>query len=248
MTPLPPPRPPPPPFLTARWSDLVLVTYDVPEEVVRRDLPAALEPDRWEGRTYVNLVALHVGEIRVRGWRFPWLGGFAQLNLRALVRHRGEPGVLFVRQLVPNALVAVVSRLRYRQPAAVLPMTYVSARRDDAVTAEYLLDRPPRGCVIVTGSGRAAVPPASTFEHFCKERVWGFGRTRGRRLVRFRVEHPAWAVREVLAWRLLLDFSAFFGPAWRFLNDAKPVSVTFAVGSEVAVYPPTDSTSTTPSP
>lgn len=240
--------PPPRPFLTGRWSDLVLVTYEAPEDLVRRHLPPALEPDRWEGRTHINLVALHFGDIRVRGWRLPWLGGFAQLNLRIFVRHGGEPGVMFVRQFVPNALVAVVSRLRYRQPAATLPITYVSAPREDAVTAEYVLDRPPRGCVIVTGSARAGVPPAATFEHYCKERLWGFGRSRGRRLLQFRVAHPTWAVREVLAWQLLLDFGAFFGPAWRFLNDAKPVCVTFAVGSDVAVYPPTDSTSTSPSP
>ncbi len=33
------------------------------------------------------------------------------------------------------------------------------------------------------------------------------------------------------------------GGVWRFWNCAAPLSVAFAEGSEVAVYPPTDSTS-----
>jgi uncharacterized protein len=228
------------PFVTGRWSDLLLVTYEAPDDLVRRHLHPGLEPDRWEGKAHVNLVALHFGEIRVRGQRLPGLDGFPQVNLRLLARldGGGEPGVVFIRQFVPNPLVVAVSRLRYRQPYATLPITHISATRQGAVTAEYVLDQPPRGCLMATGSEHATVPAAGSFEHHCKERFWGFGPVRRRRLQRFRVEHAAWAVREVRRWQLTLDFGAFFGPAWRFLNDAQPVSVVFAVGSEVAVYEP----------
>lgn len=236
------------PYVTGRWSDLLLLTYEAPEGLVRRYLHPALQPDRWEGKTHVNLVALQFGDVRVRGWRLPWLGGFPQVNLRTFVRHGGDSGVVFIRQFVPNPLVVAVARLRYRQPYATLPITHISTVRDGAVTAEYLLDRPPRACLIATGSEASRVPSPGTFEHYCKERFWGYGTARRERLLRFRVEHPPWVIRELRTWQLLLDFGAYFGPEWRFLNDAKPASVVFAVGSEVAIYPPTDSTSSSPSP
>ena len=228
-------------LVTGRWSDLLLLTYEVPEEVVRPHLPPGAHADLWDGRAYVNLVALYFGDVRVRGHRLPWLGGFAQLNLRTYARLDGEPGVVFLRQLVPGLLVAAVARLRYSQPCATLPITHVATARDSVVTAEYLFDQPPRGCLIATGSERATIPPPGGFEHWCKERFWGFGpaRRRGRSgVVRFRVDHPAWAVRQVHDWRMELDFRTFFGPEWRLLNDRKPASVVFAVGSEVSVYEP----------
>jgi uncharacterized protein YqjF (DUF2071 family) len=230
-------------FVTGRWSDLLLVTYQVPDDLVGRRLPGGVELDRWQGEAHVSLVALHFGEVRLRGRRVPWLPGFAQLNLRTYARLDGEPGVVFIRQLVPSMLVSAVARLRYHQPYGTLPITHVHAARDGAVTAEYLLDQPPRGCLIATGSERTTVPPPGSFEHWCKERFWGFGPARrggggGGGVMRFRVDHPTWAVREVHRWQLLLDFGEFFGPEWRPLNDLKPVSVVFAVGSEVAVFEP----------
>jgi hypothetical protein len=241
------------PLVTGRWSDLLLLTYEAPEDLVRRHLPAGVVPDRWNGRTHINLVALHFGDIRVRGRRLPGLDGFAQLNLRTFARCDDVRGVVFLRQFVPNPFVVALSRLRYRQPYATLPITHLTAERDGTVTTEYLIDHPPRGCLIVTGSERTTVPPEDSFEHYCKERFWGFGNAGRGRLLRFRVAHPPWALRAVGEWRLLLDFGAFFGDDWQFLNTVAPVSVLFAVGSEVAVYEPstapaTDSTSTTPSP
>jgi uncharacterized protein YqjF (DUF2071 family) len=232
------------PFVTGRWSDLLLVTYRVPGDLVRRRLPDGVELDRWRGEAHVTLVAMHFGEIRMRGLRVPWLPAFAQLNLRTYALLDGELGVVFIRQLVPSRLVSAVARLRYRQPYGTLPITHARAAGDGAVTAEYMLDQPPRGCLIATGSERTTVPPAESFEHWCKERFWGFGPARrgggggGGGVMRFRVDHPTWAVREVRRWQLLLDFGAFFGPEWRPLNDLKPVSVVFAVGSKVDVYEP----------
>ncbi|HEX9703694.1 MAG TPA: DUF2071 domain-containing protein [Gemmatimonadales bacterium] len=239
------------PLVTGRWSDLLFLTYEAPEAIVRQHLPPGVEPDRWNGRTHVNLVALQFGEIRVRGRRLPGLRGFAQLNLRTFARCDDVRGVVFLRQFVPNPIVVAVSRLRYRQPYATLPITHLRAERDGTVTTEYLIDQPPRGCIIATGSERTTVAPEDSFEHYCTERFWGFGKGGRGRLLRFRVAHPPWALRAVGEWRLLLDFGAFFGADWRFLNDEAPVSVLFAVGSEVAVYEPssslpTDSTSTTP--
>src|SRR5438552_18832466 len=54
----------------------------------------------------------------------------------------------------------------------------------------------------------------------------------------FRVTHPPWAVRTIVSVDYAVDFAALYGPAWQFLNHARPVSTVLAVGSDVAVYPP----------
>ena len=105
----------PRPFVSARWANLVLLTFEAPETVVRVHIHPALEPDRWNDRTHVSLVALSFEDVRVRGWRVPGLNAFPQVNLRTFVRLDRVPGVLFIRELVPNRLVAAVSRLRYNQ-------------------------------------------------------------------------------------------------------------------------------------
>ena len=162
----------------------------------------------------------------------------AGLLVLALLSQRRYKAAQQQRGLVPGRLVAGAGRLRYHQPYATLPITHVTASRDGAITAEYLFDQPPRGCLIVTGSDDATIPAAGSFEHWCKERFWGFGPRRREGVVRFRVEHPAWAVRRVLACQLQLDFSEVFGREWGFLTDRKPESVVFAVGSQVSVYEP----------
>ncbi len=226
------------PFLTARWANLVLLTFEAPETLVRAHIHPALEPDRWDGRTHVNLVALSFDDIRVRGWRLPGLKTFPQVNLRTFVRLDGVPGVSFIRELVPNRLVAAVSRLRYNQSYGTLPIRQRVSTAPEEVRVEYALGPGARWHIAVAGSQAATVPPETTLEHYCKERFWGFGSTRRGELIRFRVEHPRWAVREVRRLDYDLDFAALYGAEWGFLNGTRPVSVILAVGSEVAVYEP----------
>jgi len=99
----------PRPFLTARWSHLLIVSFEVPEGLVHRVVPPALQLDRWQGRAHVSLVALGMDDVRVRGWRVPGLPAHPQVNFRTYVRHGNRPGVWFIRQLVPNRLIAAVA-------------------------------------------------------------------------------------------------------------------------------------------
>src|SRR4051812_21154653 len=47
----------PRPFLTARWSNLFLATYPVPDELLSPRLPPGLDLDRRDGSAFVSLVA-----------------------------------------------------------------------------------------------------------------------------------------------------------------------------------------------
>ena len=228
------------PFLTARWSNLVLISYKVDPASLRPLLHPALELDTWDGCAHVSLVAFDFLDTRVRGCRVPGYVNFPEVNLRAYVRHGERRGVSFLRELVPSRLVAMVARLRYHEPyhAARMRSAVSLVGTDLEVMHDWELDD--HGYRLrVRGSQTTSTPPDSAIEHHFKEHEWGFGRTRAGALLTYRVEHPVWAVREVREMECDVYFGALYGSAWERLSHQPPVSVVFAVGSEVAVYPPT---------
>ena len=235
----------PRPVFTAHWSNLVLVTFEAAEEVVRAHLPAGLVPDRWQGRTHVSLVALEMSDIRVHGWRIPGFTAHPQVNFRLYTRHGAHPAVVFVRELVPSRIIAAIGRLRYGEPfqAARISTRVVEGTADLTVEYRFGPDAA-RYRVGVTAARDGAIPAATTFEHYLKERTHGCRTDRQGRVRAFRVEHPPWAVRKVVSVDYAVDFAALYGPEWEFLNHTAPISTIFAVGSDVSVYPPrlTDST------
>src|ERR1700709_1663302 len=98
------------PFLTAHWSNLCLFTYTVPDVLLEPRLPPGLELDRRDGRAFVSLVAFDFLNTRVLGIPWPGYRNFAELNLRFYVRRRAgaraQRGVMFIREFVPQRVVA----------------------------------------------------------------------------------------------------------------------------------------------
>jgi uncharacterized protein YqjF (DUF2071 family) len=227
------------PFLTARWHHLLMLTFETPEALLAPLVPAGCELDRWTGRAYVSLVALRMDHVRVRGLAVPGLTAYPQVNLRSYVRHAGQPAVCFVQELVPSRLLAAVARWRYGEPFAAGRVELRVAGDAGGSTVEYRfgIDRPHHR-ISVRGSLETAVPGAATFEHWVKERARGCRTGRDGRLRTFDVAHPWWALHRVESAIYDVDFAAQYGRDWTFLTDARPVSVLYAVGSDVMVSAP----------
>src|SRR5438132_9933153 len=111
------------PFLTARWSNLAILTWEVPPALLEPHLPAGLELDRRDGRAVASLVAFDFLDTRVLGVPWPGYRDFPEVNLRFYVRHGAQRGVVFVREFVPSRLVALLARLLYHEAYAAIPMT-----------------------------------------------------------------------------------------------------------------------------
>jgi uncharacterized protein len=225
-------------FLTARWSNLFLATYAVPEEMLKSRLPPGLELDRRDGQAFVSLVAFDFIDTRVLGIPWPGYRNFPELNLRFYVRQGNERGVVFIREYVGKRLVAWIARGLYNEPYRVAPMTGAVKEDTGSITVEHRLIVAGRTNVLrVTGSKPAYCPEPESVEHFFKEHHWGFNTDRRGRTVRYRVDHPKWDIFPVREWHIDLDWEAVYGPEWKEMNDAKPISTIFAQGSPVAVYP-----------
>ncbi|HEU0316335.1 MAG TPA: hypothetical protein VFR49_03335, partial [Solirubrobacteraceae bacterium] len=74
--------------------------------------------------------------------------------------------------------------------------------------------------------------------YWLTHQTFGFGRTHRGAARRYRVDHPVWPLHPVRELRVDVDFAGLYGPEWAFLGDTAPSHVTFAAGSEVALYPP----------
>ena len=236
----------PRPFLAARWSHIILLSFEAPEDLIRRAIPPGVEPDRWDGRTHVSLVALQMLDLRIKGWRIPGFRAHPQVNFRTYVRVAGEAGVWFVRQFVSSRLIAAVGRLRYGEPFWPTPIRSRVVETQSEVRVEYGVGPAALGWhVSVAGSRATLVPPPDSPEHYFIERAFACRVRPDGNLGVFRVAHPAWAVRQIHAVDYRFDFGSLYGTEWEFLNRAQPAGVVFAAGSEVAVYTPSDSTGLT---
>ncbi len=229
------------PFLTAGWSDVCIVSYAVPEQLVRHNVPPGLDADTREGLAFASLVGLTFVDTKVLGIAWPGFRIFPELNLRIYVRHGNERGVLFVGELVPSPVVAWLARTLYNEPYEAAPLVVHTRDDETTVSAEYLLEHGgTTHHISMVGEKPPVIPAEDSQEHFFKEHRWGFGRSPDRRLLRYEVEHPVWAVYPVKSFELSLDWGKVYGKEWEFLAYAKPASTIFAVGSRIAVFPATN--------
>ena len=112
---------------------LVVASWPVTREAVRRAAPPGVEPAAVEGEHLASVVALrfHGGRLG----RLP-VPPFSQLNLRTYVEADGEPAVLFLRSYVtPGGLAGILfgapfrlARVRVREDAVRAPGAGVDLR------------------------------------------------------------------------------------------------------------------------
>ena len=225
-------------FLTARWCNLILANYPVPEGLLRPLLPPGLELDTRDGTPWASLVGFQFLDTRVLGIGWPGYCDFPEWNLRFYVREGERRGVCFVREFVPRWLIATLARVVYNEPYRSARMSMDVKDLPNGVEATYTLDWAGRTHRLrAVGAKPPTRPDRDTAEHFFKEHSWGFGTSRRGKLIRYEVNHPEWDVYPVRGFAADVDWGVLYGPEWAVMNGREPASVVLAAGSEVSVYP-----------
>ena len=228
-------------FLTAHWQNLVLANYATPDELLTPYLPPGVELDRYQGSSYCSLVAFQFRRTRVFGVSWPGFRHFPEWNLRIYARRGGDRGVVFVREFVPQWLVATVARLTYNEPYRAARVTEAVSETGEIVTAEYGVDWAGRWHTLrAVGDKPAVVPDNDSAAHFFKEQTWGFGVGHSGKTLRYRVIHPTWAVYPAREFAANLDWAALYGEPWGAMQAREPDNVVLAAGSAVEVFPHRD--------
>lgn len=225
-------------FLTATWSHLLNLSFAVPDALLLPHLPPELELDRWEGQAYVSLVAFDFLNTRVRGIKVPFHVNFPEVNLRFYVHHKGQRGVVFIREFVPKHCIALIAHRVYNEPYLAFPMESQHAQAEDGSLALTHLIWKDKDEFLLKAriSGSEQVPGPDTAAHFFKEHELGFGRDKKGETLCYRVEHPLWATRDLQIEELALDFGKFYGPEWALLNGRTPEHALYCVGSPIKVF------------
>ena len=239
------------PFLTASWTELLMLNFAVPGDVIARLAPPGTEPDSFEGEAYISVVGFMFRDARFFGMGFAGHRRFEEVNLRYYVRRpigdAARKGVVFVREIAPRPLVAATARWLYNE-------SYVTRRmrNDVRLAGNSLAAGDQVGYQWRTGRGstrrwnRVAarvvatpqLPAAGSLAEYIVEHYWAYVRTRDGGTAEYRVAHRPWRVAPVegVVWDCDLAATYEQTPLAEYLA-APPVLALVADGSPVQVFP-----------
>ena len=229
-------------FLTAAWRHLLMLNYEMDPALLQPLVPPGTSLDTHDGTTWASLVGFRFLDTRVLGVPVPFHRNFDEFNLRFYVRREVEGevrrAVVFVRELVPRAAIALLARLAYNEPYTALPMRS-TITPGPPLRARYAwrLNQRWHSCAGTAGEPFAVPAPGSLAE-FITQHYWGYTGQRDGSTVEYRVEHPHWGVARAVDVEVDADLAALYGaamaahltrPASSFLADGSAVSVRRAV-------------------
>jgi len=245
-------------FVTAHWSDLILLSYRVPDNLV---LPyiGPYELDKWQGNAYVSVVGFHFGKTRIVGIPpgplLPDVANFAQWNLRTYVTtpklegvsatansSDGSPGVVFIKEFVPSPMVTGLVRYLYKENYVTTRLSLEKSQDGEVRNAKYDMEYGGRRhSISAQTTAKPALLDASSADYFFTERYWGSPGGNNKSVISFQIEHAPWKIYSVDSHLVTVDYGVLYGEDWRFLNDCTPDYVTWCDGSSVGISWPTRS-------
>jgi len=219
------------------WYDLAYIHFRYSVEEVVKVLPAGLEVDVCDGSAWVGLIPFSMRGIGVPGLpAVPYLGSFAEINVRTYVRYNGVPGVWFCSLDINRLVPTIVARTTYTLP-------YCFGRASNKRVGDELHTkverRWPRGDRAANTNirlkiGERIVAP-SPLEIFLSAR-WGlYTTTRGGSLRYAPISHEPWKLHRAELVSLddsLIEAAGFAKPT--LANNGEP-EVMFSPGLPVRV-------------
>jgi uncharacterized protein len=231
------------PFLTAEWHDLVLLNYEVDPGLLLAYVPRGTELDYWNSKAFISLVGFCFVNTRVLGVRIPFHSNFTEVNLRFYVKRweqgKARRGVVFIREIVPRAVIAFVARTLYNENYIALPMVHEIRRDNDAngnIEASYRWRLGGGWSELRFHSqGDAAPLLEGSEEQFIAEHYWGYALQRDGGCMEYEVLHPPWKVWQARHAQFTGDIEVLYGPQFADALSGPPASAFLADGSPVTV-------------
>ena len=237
-----------PDALTANWLNPLLFSWPVDDGVLTPLLPSGLVIDRWQGSAYISLVGVRFENLRVFG--IPALPRrYDEVNLRFYARrpaHDGDrqPGVVFVKQIVPHRLTAWLARSLYGEPFVAAPTGHqfdgfeTGAERATRRIAYHWQRNGRRQRFWAESDGTPAYAAPGSLAEFLTVRHWGYNGKPGKRARAYQLSRPAWTLCDAANWGLECDVTEIYGGSFGAAMQKPPASVLLASGSPAQVHLP----------
>jgi uncharacterized protein YqjF (DUF2071 family) len=208
-----------------RWSDLTFLHWRVASADVAPLLPAGIEPDEFDGTSWVGLIPFRLDQATLFGSpQIPYLGSFVELNVRLYgVDFWGRRGVVF-RSLEASRLAAVVAA----RAAFGLPYHWSRTRMQrEGRSFGYDSRRHGGGPSSMVRSRMGAPIRSGPLADFLTAR-WGLFTRRGAKTIWIPNEHPPWQLHA--AELLDLDDELVAAAGLPGVVDRRPDSVLYSPG------------------
>lgn len=184
------------PFFLADWERTLMLHYEVDPEILQPYVP--FELDTWNGKAYVSLVAFTMrGLAPRRGGKasalfFQPIATHEFLNVRTYVKHRGESGIYFLAEWLPNRLSVLMGRPVFGLPYRLGKHDYQHDHARGVISGTVgAAGQPGTLRYKATVTGPFVACEAGTLTEFLMERYTAFTEWMGFKR-RFRVWHPPW--------------------------------------------------------
>ena len=232
------------PFLTATWRNLVLLSYEIDLGALLKYLPPGLSLDAWQGKCLISVVGLQFRNTRVLGVPALIYRNYPQVNLRFYVRREIDgqyrPGVVFIKQIVPHPMVALVARRVYHERFVAMPLRCslafpAGSSQSQTVTYQWR-HRRQWGKMAVAGLGSLEHPKKGSLEQFLAEHYWGYNAQPDGSTLEYLVDRPSWRIRTAETSTLVCDVEQLYGSSFVESLGASPLSAFWAEGSAVVVH------------
>jgi uncharacterized protein YqjF (DUF2071 family) len=179
------------------------------------------------------------------GLPIPFHQKFEEINLRFYVRRKAEDGwrrgVVFVKEIVPRAAIALVARWLYNENYVALPTGNVICRAADgrqnieSVKYYWTFRKQVHFIEFITRGGASDFAVGSE-EEFIAQHYWGYSSRKNGGTVEYRVDHPPWRIWQAASARLDCDVANLYGRQFVKFLAVKPSSAFLAEGSAITVY------------
>ncbi len=191
------------------WQDLLFAHWPIDTRTVRRLVPAPLEVQEFEGKSWIGLVPFRMAGVMHRPLPdLPWISAFPELNLRLYVEYKGRPGVWFLSLDATNPLAVWAARRFFHLPYYTARMQ--CRRSGDAV---HYSSRRKGGEPRLEAVYRPTSPPyeskPGTLEHWLTERYCLYAQAPDGKIWRNEVHHAQWPLQAAEA---TLGENTYFTP------------------------------------
>jgi len=224
------------PFLLADWERVLMLHYEVPAEVLQPHVP--FELDLWKGKAYVSLVAFTMRDLAPRrgGWLsalvFRPIATHEFLNVRTYVKHRGEQGIYFLAEWLPNLLSVLMGRPVFGLPYRWGRLHYTHCHEKGSIQGTVQSRKGHGRLAYRAEVGQLFAPcEAGTLSEFLMERYTAFTEWMGLKRL-FRIWHPPWTQCEVDA---VISDDSLLSLAGSWASKARFVSASYCPG-QVGVW------------
>jgi len=208
-------------------------------ELLTEHLPAGTELDDFHGENYVSIVAFQFQKTRILGVPMPFYRDFAEINLRFYVRRKVDGtwrrGVVFIKEVVPYRLPALIANKIFKENFHVCPLSCNCTH--DCLRYQWTEGGANQRMETQTLPECHKPEKGSLTEHVI-DHYWAYKQLDETTTGEFEVKHRPWRVHDCLDAKIDIDLLQAYGGEWADVLDEKPVSVFFADGSRVGVTKP----------